>query len=243
MLKLQFHYWIHVQEQICISAILDQFCERVCAPCLTGCGCRCIIEWCPGSCQYPSFFHLPILPHRPVPSSSLSPPPYISATTALSTIWSPEHLSPHPFSSSLSVCRSPPLPSRLYPWPWLVAVSRHQGQISLSLPSSLPPSLAFLFSPSIDATFPALGHCAQISVSACLATFIFFSFPPLDLVKCMSWMKSNHCVRGHCSGDTVLIEKLLHSEELLLKLMCSLTIFIWNSFTLWLNPEFCIEWY
>lgn len=115
----------------------------------------------------------------------------------------PSTLVPTPSHPPLSVCRSPPLPSRLYPWPWLVAVSRHQGQISLS--PSLPPS-AFLFSPSIDATFPALGNCAQISVSACLATFIFFSFPPLVLVKCMSWMKSNHCVRGHCSGDTVLIE-------------------------------------
>lgn len=145
----------------------------------SGCGSEELMHWWNGALKAASslpfvspFFHHPILPHEPAGSSSSSSfsslSPSISATIALSAIWSPKHSTP-----PSSVCVSSPsrLPSCLSPSPWLAAVARHQGQISPSLSSSV-----FLFSPSIDSPFPVLCRSSQISVSACLARFIFCYF-------------------------------------------------------------------
>lgn len=76
----------------------------------------------------------------------------------------------------LPVCRSL-LPSCLYPWPWLAAGARHQGQISPSFLPFLP--LPFLFSPlTLHFRLPV---AALKFLSARRAHPP--SFPPLVLVK------------------------------------------------------------
>ncbi|XP_042363039.1 tRNA dimethylallyltransferase isoform X1 [Plectropomus leopardus] len=56
----------------------------------------------------------------------------------------------------------------------------------------LPPSLRLSLSPSIDSTFPVLCSYSQISVSACLARFIFVISFPCFCYKCMLLAKSSN---------------------------------------------------
>lgn len=123
-------------------------------------------SWCivalEAASALPSFITPSCLINQQFPSSSLALSFHLCHYCPLSNLIT-QALYPHPCLSFLSL-----LPSCLHPRPWLAAVARHQGQISLSLPSSI-----FLFPPSIDSTFPAPRHCSQISVCP-LARYILF---------------------------------------------------------------------
>jgi len=150
--------------------------------CVLGCGCRELMHWWNRAQEAASSLLsslLSFITPSPHPTSStslllllsLSLSPSISATIALSAIWSPKHFTPHPISLSSSLCLSvSPSPSCL---PSPAGCCGQTSRSDLSLPSSLLLFLCLSFPPSIDSTFPVLCCYSQISVSACLARFIF----------------------------------------------------------------------